>query len=97
VLGAYLEAMAAEPAAARTFLIEVYAAGPEAIAHRVAMLERFVDLVASFVETTDRLRCEALVGAISSMVTMRIATGDHASLPALHGPLLAMGMELLDL
>jgi AcrR family transcriptional regulator len=97
VLGAYLETMAAEPAAARTFLIEVYAAGPEAIAHRVAMMERFVDLVASFVDTDDRLRCEALVGAISSMVTMRIATGDHASLPQLREPLLALGVELLEL
>jgi len=97
VLGAYLETMASEPAAARTFLIEVYAAGDAAIARRVATLNRFVDLLASFVDTDDRLRCEALVGAISSMVTMRVATGDHASLPALREPLLALGVEVLGL
>jgi AcrR family transcriptional regulator len=97
VLGAYLETMAAEPAAARTFLIEVYAAGPEAIARRVATMNRFVDLIAAFTESDDRLRCEALVGAISSMVTMRIATGDHDTLPALREPLLALGVELLGL
>ncbi len=97
LLGAYLESLAAEPAAARTFLIEVYAAGDEAIARRVAMLNAFVDLLATFAGTDDRLRCEALVGAISSMVTMRIATGDHESLPALREPLLALGVELLGL
>lgn len=97
VLGAYLETMAAEPAAARTFLIEVYAAGPEALARRVATLERFVDLMASFVPDADRLRCEALVGALSSMVTMRVASGDHATLPQLREPLLALGVELLGL
>jgi AcrR family transcriptional regulator len=97
LLGAYLESLASEPAAARTFLIEVYAAGDEAIARRVAMLESFVDLVAAFADTDDRLRCEALVGAVSSMVTMRVATGDHASLPELREPLVELGAELLGL
>jgi AcrR family transcriptional regulator len=97
VLAAYLETMAAEPAAARTFLIEVYAAGPQALARRVATINRFTDLIQSFVPQVDRLRCEALTGAISSMVTMRVATGDHESLPALREPLLALGVEVLGL
>src|SRR5262249_46561001 len=97
MLTAYLETLAADPAAARTFLIEVYAAGELALARRVEVMGRFVDLVQTFSETDDRLRCEALVGAVSWMVTMRVAAGDHASLPQLRAPLLAMGAELLGL
>jgi AcrR family transcriptional regulator len=98
-LGAYLETLASEPAAARTFLIEVYGAGDAAIARRITVMERFVDLVAGFTGARDpqaRFRCEVLVGAVSSMVTMRVAAGDHASLPALREPLMALARELLD-
>lgn len=99
LLDRYLAAIAAEPVVARTFLIEVYSAGPAALARRYAVLERFVDLLSDvFAEAPDwpsdpvdhRLRCEAIVGALSSMVTTRIARGDVASLPALRDPILAL-------
>jgi AcrR family transcriptional regulator len=40
-VGAYLDGLAARPAFARTFLLEVLAAGPAALARRAAVLERF--------------------------------------------------------
>jgi AcrR family transcriptional regulator len=97
MLGAYLDTMAREPAAARTFLIEVYGAGQRAIDRRVEMNARFVELVAAFAPEVERVRVEALVGAVSSMVTMRLASGRHESLPELREPLAALGLELLKL
>lgn len=95
MLGVYLETLAAEPAVARTCLVEVYAAGAPAIAKRVAVLDAFVALVQHLSGSEDRFRCEAFVGAVSSMVTVRLATGEHATLPELHEPLVALGRELL--
>jgi AcrR family transcriptional regulator len=97
-LGAYLEALASEPVLARTFLVEVYGAGERALARRVEVMERFVELVAGLIRPRDpreRFACEAIVGAVSSMVTMRVAAGDHASLPALRKPLMALAGDLL--
>jgi AcrR family transcriptional regulator len=100
VLDAYLAAIAAEPAVARTFLIEVYAAGPKALERRHAVLERFTDLLAGLLagargwpppdSAAYRLRCEALVGALSSMVTTRVASGSLESLGELRDPMLAL-------
>src|SRR3977135_2657852 len=42
LLKAYFDALAAEPAFARTFLIEVYAVGPRALERRVELQQRFV-------------------------------------------------------
>ena len=44
---AYLEALAAEPAFARTFLVEVRVAGPRAQARRAEVHARFVDFLRS--------------------------------------------------
>jgi AcrR family transcriptional regulator len=100
VLDGYLAAIAAEPAVARTFLIEVYAAGPKALERRYAVLERFVDLLSSLLAGTPgwppadsrelRLRCEAIVGALSSMVTTRVASDDFGSLSEIRDPVLAL-------
>ena len=100
VLDGYLAAIAAEPAVARTFLIEVYAAGPKALERRYAVLERFVDLLSGLLAGTPgwppagsaghRLRCEAVVGALSSMVTTRVASGDFDSLGEIREPVLAL-------
>src|SRR5438309_1508638 len=46
VLDVYLTALWSAPALARVFLVEVYAAGPAAIAVRRASIERFADIVA---------------------------------------------------
>lgn len=90
-LRAYLDAMAAEPAFARAFLVETYAAGPRALARRVETYRSFVDVIAEVVgarRKADRFACEMLVAAISAMVTMRVAAGEAASLGDLHRPLM---------
>ncbi|MRH86239.1 TetR family transcriptional regulator [Nocardia sp. SYP-A9097] len=90
VLGAYLDALAAEPAYARVFLVEVYAVGPEAIIRRTHLQETFVAIVADILraDTEDqRFACQTLVAALSAMVTNRIAVGDIDGLRALREPL----------
>lgn len=86
----YLEAMVAEPGYARLFMVEVYAAGPEAIERR-AVLHR--DLAASFARLFgastdhDEFDCRMLVSAISGQVAEPVVTGDHATTLALAEPL----------
>ena len=99
VLERYLDAIAAEPALARTFLIEVYAAGPDAW-RRARVLDRFGEVAYELLAGEDaiarlpdpRFGVRALVGAISAMVTGLIAAGEHAAVPALKVPI----MELLE-
>jgi len=97
-LATYLETLRSEPALARTFLIDVYAAGPAAVERRTQVMSAFVDVVAGILQPADaegRFACEAIVGAISSMVTMRVATGDYDDLPKLGPPLIALARRLL--
>jgi hypothetical protein len=80
--------MAAEPAYARLFLVEVYAAGPEAMARRAALQQRIVDALVELFGVGDerrRFSCQVLVAAISSMVTGPLVTDDLDAIPAL-GP-----------
>jgi AcrR family transcriptional regulator len=87
LLAAYLGLLAAEPAFARTFLVEVYAAGPRAIARRAELQGRFADAIAAVLGTDERFACEALVAAISSLVTSRVGAGHPEELSALRAPL----------
>jgi AcrR family transcriptional regulator len=94
---AYLELMTRDEALARVFLIDVYAAGAPALERRLEVFERFVDAVAEIfgAETArERLQVEALVGALSSMVTMRIAAGRAAELNALREPIRGVARSL---
>ncbi|MBL1073300.1 TetR/AcrR family transcriptional regulator [Nocardia sp. 2] len=93
VLGAYLDALAAEPAYARVFLVEVYAVGPEAITRRTQLQETFVAMVGDILgaETAEqRFACQTLVAAVGAMVTARIAANDVAGLRGLREPLLEL-------
>lgn len=91
-LHAYLTLLAGEPKFAKAALVEVYAAGPEAIARRQRLFYRFVDLFRGMYdgarhEPGSVLRrsadLELVVGAISSAVTMRVAAGEADALPSL--------------
>ena len=104
VLGTYLELLHGAPALARVFLVEVYAAGPEAIEQRRRTLDRFVDIVAETyrgssgplgTEPEQRMAAEVLVGAVSSMVTNAVGAGDVEALPALRGPLMQLAERIL--
>jgi AcrR family transcriptional regulator len=95
VLRDYLDALAAEPAFARVFLIEVYAAGPQAMARRAELQSRLVDALAA-ATGHDRFATEALLAAISALVTARLATGDINGLRELHGPLCELAGRVWD-
>ena len=90
---AYLETLAAEPAFARTFLIEVLAAGPRALDRRAEIHARFAELLRSLHE---RSRAEdpelprlpdavfaATVAAVNELVGDRVRQGRTAELPEL--------------
>jgi AcrR family transcriptional regulator len=96
-LKAYLETMAGEGTLARVFLIEVYGAGPAATARRVEVFERFVDTVAEIFEPLDpgRFDCEALVAAVSSLVTMRVSSGRLDELSGLRAPIIEVAARLM--
>lgn len=82
LLDTYIEALRAEPAMARTFLVEVYAAGGDALARRRDVHELFVQGLESLMATggelnpTDRFALDSLVGAITFQMTMRVISGD---------------------
>lgn len=97
LLAAYLHGLAAFPDFARVCLVEIYAAGTAGAKLRRDMQNAFVALLR---EEAGRLvasgeagrmpsdfEIEVLVGAISSLVTTRVATGDAAELPSLVEPL----------
>jgi AcrR family transcriptional regulator len=86
LLAVYLETLASEPAFARTFLVEVYAAGPRAIARRAELQGRFVDAFTEVLETRERFACEALVASISALVTNMVGAGRGDELPELRAP-----------
>ncbi|WP_216892107.1 TetR/AcrR family transcriptional regulator [Nocardia alni] len=93
MLSAYLEGLAAEPAEARLFLIEVYAVGPAAIARRARLQDSFVRMVADILDahTEEQLfACQTLVAALSAMVTAKVAADDLDGLQALREPLLGL-------
>lgn len=103
VLRGYLGWLGAAPGLARTFLVEVYAAGPAAIEQRHASLGLFVDLVADVIgdrpgllgnRPEQRFAVEALVSAVSSMVTHLVGTGQADRLPELEEPLMEVALQL---
>ena len=95
----YLELMALEGGYARVFLVDVYAAGPRALKRRREVIDRFTEVVAELVgarTASDRFACEALVAAVSSMVTVRVAAGDLDDIPKLRRPVMDVARRLLE-
>lgn len=98
-VGAYLDGLAEHPALARLYLIEVWAAGPEVMARRAEMQQSFVDGMALLLRARtkrERFACEALVAAIVSMVTTRLAAGETDSLRSLRDPFVALAERQLS-
>jgi AcrR family transcriptional regulator len=103
VLGLYIDTLASAPGLARVFLVEVYAAGPQAIAQRRASLDRFVDIVAAthggrlgFLGTAEsqRFAAEMIVNAVSAAVTNIVGVGDMAQLQQLQQNLTHLARQL---
>ena len=92
-IGVYLDALASEPAFARLFMVEVYAAGDDVLARRAQIQERFEQLMISGYGArtdTERFACKALVAAIITLVTGRLAARDPEGLRALREPLVEL-------
>lgn len=86
----YLDTIVDHPAFARLYLVEVHAAGPEALARRARLQDQVVDALARLLGATSaqrRFACRAYVAAIASLVTVPIVTGDRDAIRALRRPL----------
>lgn len=93
----YLAGLAAFPEGARVCLVEVHAAGPRAAEARREIQSHFAGVLralhAALAEAGEPVRpltdfdFEALVGAVSSLVTNRVAAGAAPDLPQLAAPL----------
>src|SRR5262249_33246302 len=100
VLEAYLQGLADERPLPRVVLVESYAAGDRAARLRTEMQSRVVDATAQLLAISreeGRFACEPLVGAISSMVTARVAIGEDETLPELHAPIMRLVRRALEL
>ncbi len=89
-LGRYLELIAGHRAEARLFLVEAFAAGPDAIERRAALQGRIAQqLAAALGTTTDqgRFTCRTLVAAVSAMIVVPLVADDPDEILALGPPL----------
>jgi AcrR family transcriptional regulator len=95
-IGAYLRWLAAEPALARVFLIEIAAAGPEAAERRERLRDRYAERMRELQEDNGRVPSEifhAAVAAADDMVVRRLREG--GSLLELEPVLLKVQVALL--
>jgi AcrR family transcriptional regulator len=104
----YLQLLADNPAFARTFLIEVLGAGPEALARRDAVHQRFAERLAEGFEAVRGgagggpavpapapFVFRAAVGAIHELVTQELLVGGPEALPGLLDQVLEVELRLL--
>jgi AcrR family transcriptional regulator len=98
-LTAYLDILAEQPAFARVFLVEVYAAGPDALERRAVLQDRIVDGLAELLgayEPDDRFACQVLVSAMSAMVTGPVLADDPKAVRALRTRIVTLVRRALD-
>lgn len=92
-VGVYLDALAAEPAYARLFMVEVYAAGEEVLRRRAEIQARFEQLMIDSLGVSDSaavFACRVLVAGTITMVTSRLAARDIDGLRELRVPLVEL-------
>ncbi len=102
---AYLEMLASNPDLAQTFLVEILAAGPEALERRDQVHERFARQLETLhaaarrdlsgLPEVPRYVYRACVGAIHELVVEELRRRGPASLPELLEPVLAVELSLL--
>ncbi|GLY79595.1 TetR family transcriptional regulator [Actinoallomurus iriomotensis] len=99
----YLTTLAAEPAFARVFFLESYAAGPEAQRKRFAVQDRFVQsLMTNFADEPAWQRlpdpgfaARMMVGAVSQLVAAELVHGRDGELPTLREPMIQLLVGLV--
>jgi AcrR family transcriptional regulator len=102
---AYLTFLAAEPEFARTFVIDVFAAGPAALDRRVIAHERFAAKTRAWHRRAQREHRDwatvpddaylALVGALHQLVVPRVRARETASLGELEETALCLHLAVL--
>jgi AcrR family transcriptional regulator len=95
---AYLDTLAAEPGVARLFLVEVHAAGPEAMRRRAELQRRVVEDLASLLGLEgddDQFTASLVVAGVGALVTLPVVEGDREAIRALRGPILRTVRRLL--
>ena len=97
----YLDLVAAQPAFARTFLIEVYGAGPRrssaASTPSGRSPTRSPRRSASAADPRARLACAALVGGVVALVTERVGSGAADAADGLRAPVGGLVADWLGL
>jgi AcrR family transcriptional regulator len=97
LLATYLDRLAANPALARVFLLDIQALGPVGVLRRTASQQRFVEVlsaVAGARTEADRFAGEAFVAATGALVTAKLAAGEGDTLRDLHAPLVALAQRM---
>lgn len=101
-LRAYLDCLAAEPAFARTWLLEIHAAGPAAQAARDATLRRFAERYRASFEASGAPRTPGddalfvLAAGADQLVCARLRAGSLDDLDALTDTLLTCAVAQLE-
>jgi AcrR family transcriptional regulator len=88
VIVTYLKALAAQPEMTRVFLVEIQAAGQEALAHHLAVDLRYAALLRRIVQrggerTLSQSMAIALLGAVNELVLHAVAGDRTTRLPRL--------------
>lgn len=89
-IGGYLDALVRNEHLARVLLIDSSALGPEGVRRRAAIQQRIAAVLARIVGARDRedlFACDAVVAAVGSMVTARLADGDLDGIRQLGQPI----------
>jgi AcrR family transcriptional regulator len=100
-IGAFLQFLASEPEVARMGIVEVFAAGPRAIARRNEARRLFAEIIEENIHELvpsvrhPELTAETIVGGIFEVVFTRILTGRADELPGLADDLL-VAILMLD-
>lgn len=95
----YLDTIVDHRAFARLYLVEVHAAGLEAMRRRAELQDQIVQALARLLDARSarqHFACRAYVAAIASLVTVPIVTGDDAAVRAFRRPLLEQLHALVD-
>lgn len=79
----YLKVLESDPAIARAFIVEVLAAGPNALERREAVNQRFGELVFAHV-AKDPIILRAILGGINNVVAQELLGNRGASLSKLY-------------
>lgn len=93
-ISTYLSVIAAEPAFARLFLIESFAAGPEAMRRRDRVQHEFAESMIDILglapdDDAGRFVCRLITAAVASMITNAVLDEDPQAILGLHAPLMS--------